>query len=155
MVPYDVVLYGASSPPFDAPRSISLFNARTTIILRPSSDGCLSHQQPVASLSLSLPGKCSCTVLSAGLALKVSPANAGRKRTSSQARNVLSYHTAGLLLPLNTVAIYNAQETSWNVLTLAFYYAAYLTSLVARTVLYRVSPVHQLLRYSGPFWRKT
>ncbi|TFK80146.1 cytochrome P450 [Polyporus arcularius HHB13444] len=67
----------------------------------------------------------------------------------------VSYHVAILLLPPTVVAVYNIQGTSPVVLTLASYYAAYLTLLIAWTILYRVSPLHPLSRYPGPFWCKT
>ncbi|KAI0690130.1 high nitrogen upregulated cytochrome P450 monooxygenase 2 [Cerioporus squamosus] len=65
----------------------------------------------------------------------------------------ISYHAVVLLLPPTLVAFYNAQArgTSVDVLALASYYAAYLTSLIVWTILYRVSPLHPLSRYPGPF----
>ena len=64
----------------------------------------------------------------------------------------VAFHASVLLVPATFAILYGTCRAGTNPLT---FFIAYLTSLVAWTVLYRISPVHPLAQYPGPFWCKT
>ena len=64
----------------------------------------------------------------------------------------VAYHASVLLVPATVAILYGTCRAGTNPLP---FFIAYLTSLVAWTVLYRISPIHPLAQYPGPFWCKT